>query len=169
MIIKLTTGTLAFLSLLQTGSVQYQDWRHSGSMYILTTPEGANLPATAAVENLPLLVRLDKDFFDFKQAQAKCEDLRFAAEGKALAYQIEAWDSANGTASIWLRVPRIKGNARQELKMFWGKADAKSESSGKAVFSGPCTPLRGHDRARACSSPYLQKEEQRNETADRRR
>ena len=23
---------------------QYQDWQHSGSLYILTTPEGANLP-----------------------------------------------------------------------------------------------------------------------------
>jgi len=70
-IIELTTRTLALLSLLQTGSVQYQDWRHSGSMYILATPEGANLPATSAVENFPLLVRMDKDFFDFKQAQAK--------------------------------------------------------------------------------------------------
>ena len=32
-------------------------------------------------------------------------------------------------------LPDIKGNARQEIKLFWGKADAASESNGKAVFN----------------------------------
>ena len=32
-------------------------------------------------------------------------------------------------------MPTIKGNARQEIKMYWGKADATSESSGSAVFN----------------------------------
>ena len=41
----------------------------------------------------------------------------------------------SGTASVWVRVPKITGNARQELKLFWGKPDAKPESSGKAVFN----------------------------------
>ncbi|MCX6874629.1 MAG: DUF2341 domain-containing protein [Verrucomicrobia bacterium] len=114
---------------------QYQGWQHSGSLAILTTPDGANLPAAAAEENFPLLVRLDQEWFDFSQAQAMGGDLRFAAAGKALAYQIDDWDAAAGTASIWVRVPSIKGNARQELKMFWGKADAPAESSGTAVFN----------------------------------
>jgi hypothetical protein len=114
---------------------QYSDWPHEGSLCILTTPEGANLPASASEENIPLLVRLSKETFDFGQARAKGEDIRFSAESKPLACQVEEWDAAKGTASIWVRIPVIKGNARQEIKMHWGKADAASESSGAAVFS----------------------------------
>ncbi|MEI6675705.1 MAG: DUF2341 domain-containing protein [Verrucomicrobiota bacterium] len=128
-------GTLAILALLQAAQAQFPDWQHSGSFHVLTTPEGANLPATAVEENFPLLVRLDKGVFDFKQAQAMGEDVRFAAGDKALAYQIENWDAVSGTASIWVRLPSIKGNSHQELKMFWGKTDAVSESNGKAVFN----------------------------------
>ena len=82
------------------------------------------------------LVRLHKDFFDFGQAKPKGEDLRFAtATGEALPYQIEQWDPAAGVASIWVRIPTIKGHARQEIKMYWGKADAASQSDGRAVFN----------------------------------
>ena len=114
----------------------YPGWKHTGSIIILTTPEGANLPASAVVEDFPLLVRLHKDFFDFTQAQANGGDLRFStADGKPLAYQIEEWDPKRGNASIWVRIPKIIGNDRQELKLHWGKADAKSESAGLAVFN----------------------------------
>ncbi|WP_439622437.1 DUF2341 domain-containing protein [Gemmata sp.] len=117
-------------------SADYPGWKHSGSVTVLTTPEGADLPAAAALEGFPLLVRLNKDFFDFSQARANGEDLRFAsAKGEPLAYQIEEWDAAKGTASVWVRVPKIQGNARQEIKLHWGRADAESESSGKAVFN----------------------------------
>jgi len=117
-------------------SAQYPGWQHSGSLAILTTPEGANLPATATEEGFPLLVRLNKDWFDFSQAKANGDDIRFASDaGTPLAYEIDEWDAAAGTASIWVRIPTIKGNARQEIKMFWGKADAKGESDGKAVFN----------------------------------
>ncbi|MCY3017703.1 MAG: DUF2341 domain-containing protein [Planctomycetota bacterium] len=115
---------------------QYPGWQHSGSLYILTTAEGANLPAAAAEDNFPLLVRLHKDFFDFSQAKGQGEDIRFSSgTGTPLVYQIEEWDAANGNASIWVRIPTIKGNARQEIKLHWGKADATSESNGSAVFN----------------------------------
>lgn len=135
---------------------QYAGWKHSGSVFVLTTPEGADLPASAAVENFPLLVRLHKDFFDFAQARPDGADVRFSsAKGDPLAYQIEEWDAKAGTASVWVRVPKVVGNARQELKLHWGKPDAKSESDGKAVFnesngylsvwhmSGPVTDAAG--------------------------
>ena len=114
----------------------YPAWQHSGVLTILTTPEGADLPVGTVTEGFPLLVRLHKDWFDFKQAKADGADLRFADHaGKALAYQVEEWDAAGGTASVWVRVPRIEGNARQAVRMHWGKADAASESNGKAVFN----------------------------------
>ena len=46
-------GMAMLAVLLPTASAQYQGWPHSGSLYILTTPDGANLPATAALEEFP--------------------------------------------------------------------------------------------------------------------
>ncbi len=114
---------------------QYPDWKNTGSLFLNTTLDGANLPAAASMEGFPVLVRLHKDFFNFAAAKANGDDVRFSADAKPLAYQIEQWDAANGTASIWVRVPKIAGNARQEIKMHWGKADAAGESNGKAVFN----------------------------------
>jgi len=132
---QMVVGAAMLLVSLAMVRAQYPGWQHEGSFHILTTPDGANLPATAAEENFPLLVRLNKESFDFTQAKATGEDIRFAAGGKPLAYQIEEWDATQGVASIWVRIPSIKGNARQEIKMYWGKADAPGESNGAAVFN----------------------------------
>ena len=119
----------------RSASAQYADWQYAGSMYILTTPEGANLPASASVTDFPLLVRLDKDFFDFTQARPKGEDIRFSTPaGKVLPHQIEQWDARKGSAIVWVRIPQITGNAIQEIKVYWGKASAACASNGKAVF-----------------------------------
>lgn len=114
----------------------YDDWKHSGSLWLLTTPDGADLPADAKVERFPVLVRLHQDFFDFAQAKPNGDDLRFSSStGERLAFQIEEWDPAKGVASVWVRVPLITGNSRQEIKLYWGNANAASESDGKAVFN----------------------------------
>ncbi|MGA2863714.1 MAG: DUF2341 domain-containing protein [Verrucomicrobiota bacterium] len=121
---------------LPEGSAPYPGWQHSGSIWVLTTPEGANLPAAFSETEFPLLVRLHKDFFDFSQAKANGEDVRFSTtKGTPLVYQIEEWDATKGTAGIWVRLPTIQGNARQEIRLHWGKADAASESSGPDVFN----------------------------------
>lgn len=114
----------------------YPGWQHSGTLMLLTTPEGAHLPEGAAVEEFPLLVRLDRDWFDSTQARPDGADVRFTtAEGAMLAHQIEAWDAAGGSASVWVRMPRIEGNARLALRLHWGKPDATNTSNGHAVFN----------------------------------
>ena len=129
-------AAVALLALSGSAIADYSTWKHSGSVFVLTTPDGADLPASAVVENFPLLVRLHKDFFDFSQARPDGADLRFSsAKGEPLAYQIEEWDAKSATACVWVRVPKIVGNARQEIKLHWGNADAKPESDGKAVFN----------------------------------
>ena len=119
----------------EKASAQYPGWQHTGSFFIVTTPDGASLPATASEEGFPVLVRFEKGQFDFTQAKADGGDIRFSSEGKPLAYQIETWDAGSQNACVWVRIPLIKGNAQQEIKLYWGKADASSESNGKAVFN----------------------------------
>jgi autotransporter-associated beta strand protein len=120
-----------------TVSVQtFAAWAHSGSMFILTTPAGANLPGGASVSDFPLLVRLNSNNFNFAQAQSDGRDIRFTtAAGAALPYQIEQWDQAGGKAAVWVRIPAITGNSTQEIVMYWGKSGVASASSGSSVFN----------------------------------
>ena len=134
--IRLLITLLVSLAGSSFAAVPYAEWPHTGSLYILTTPDGANMPAGAVEKDFPLLVRLHKDFFDFSQAKADGADVRFSTSaGAPLAFQIEDWDAAKGTASIWVRVPIIRGNEHQEIRVHWGKADAATESSRSAVFN----------------------------------
>ena len=116
--------------------VSYNAWLYSASLFILTTPDGANLAAGASEANFPLLVRLNAGNFNFTQAQANGSDIRFATvAGAPLSYQIEQWDSTAKTAALWVKIPSITGNARQEIKMYWGKTGVASESNGANVFN----------------------------------
>ncbi len=126
---------LLCIGFLPRASAQYEDWNHAGSLYLVTTPEGADLPASALEENFPLLVRLNRDFFDFSQAHPRGEDVRFSSNGNPLAYQIESWDPAEGNAAVWVRIPRIKGNDQQAIRMHWGNAKVSTEGRGERVFS----------------------------------
>lgn len=117
------------------GAEKLEEWRHSASLWILTTPEGAAMPAGATVEGFPLLVRLDDGNFRFEQARPEGADLRFTlADGTSLSHQLEEWDPAGRSASIWVRIPRIEGNAQQEIRMYWGHAVADPGGGGAGVF-----------------------------------
>lgn len=125
---------LVFSGCLSQAVAQYGDWKHSGSIYLVTTSAGANLPASALETNFPLLVRLNKNFFDFSQAKPRGEDICFSANGKPLVYQIERWDAVGGNADIWVRIPKIMGNDQQAITMHWGNGKIPSESNGDRVF-----------------------------------
>lgn len=83
MIKFISTGVVMLLLFFQMASAQYKDWKFSGSMYILTTPEGVAIPETASEANFPLLIRLNKDLFDFKQAKGAGEDIRLPEPNKS--------------------------------------------------------------------------------------
>ncbi|MEC8778319.1 MAG: DUF2341 domain-containing protein, partial [Verrucomicrobiota bacterium] len=123
-----------FVGFLAQVSAHYEDWKHSGSMYLVTDSAGADLPASAVEKNFPLLVRLNKEYFDFSQAKPQGEDIRFSSKSKPLDYQIERWDVKRGEADIWVRIPSIKGKDQQEIQMHWGNEKVTGESNGEQVF-----------------------------------
>lgn len=125
----------ACLAALECLSAPPDGWRHSGEVTILTTPDGADLPAGTRVRGFPLLVRLHGDSFPFAEARPDGADLRVASgEGQPLPHQIESWDAAGGAAAVWVRVPEIRGNDAQTLRLAWGRDDAPDVSDGRAVF-----------------------------------
>ena len=74
---------LAVVVVSGTAFGQYPGWKNTGSLFLNTTPDGANLPATASEEGFPVLVRLHKDFFNFAEAKPNGEDVRFSRRGSA--------------------------------------------------------------------------------------
>ncbi len=117
------------------GAERLTEWRHSASLWILTTPEGAAMPAGATFEGFPVLVRLDGGTFRFDEARADGADLRFSlGDGTVLSHQLEEWDPAARSASAWVRLPRIEGNAQQEIRIHWGNAGAEAGVRGAGVF-----------------------------------
>lgn len=115
---------------------QYNSWKHKGSFYILTNKDGVFLPSSSIEKNFPLLLRLNKDFFNFNEANKQGNDIRFSdVNANPLSYQIEEWDLLNKSAIIWIKIPEIKGDTIQRINIFWGNNNAKSESNGKAVFN----------------------------------
>jgi hypothetical protein len=122
-------------------------WRFSMIIYLNTTSSGANVAGT--VINFPVLVRLTKSNFDFNQAQAGGNDLRFTkSDNTALPYEIERWDATEGFAEVWVKIDTVYGNdSAQFISMYWGASTvgstgssqgsgtlAAAESNGAAVF-----------------------------------
>ena len=125
-------STKQYLVTVQT----YQAWSNSASFYVLTTTNGAYLPASALETNFPILLRLNATTFNFSQAQSTGADIRFTtASGTGLPYEIEQWDAVKKTATIWVLLPSIRGNTNQQLVMYWGNPTASSQSSGTSVFN----------------------------------
>ncbi len=115
-------------------AITYAGEGFTGKIYINTLTSGANI--TGMVTGFPLLVRLDKSYFDFSQTQQLGQDIRFVKpNGVALPYEIEQWDNVSGTAEIWVKVDTIRPlNDSQYIRMTWGNAAAVDSSNGSAVF-----------------------------------
>ena len=128
-------STLFLLAGISTVQAQFADWQYQAPIHILTTPEGADLADSVIVKDFPLLIRLDRDHFNFDQVQPAGEDIRFSSDGQALSYEIDHWDPKQGRAACWVRVPRIEGNAIQAIQLHWGNPNARSESDGTKVFN----------------------------------
>lgn len=117
-------------------AADFKEWKKSGVLWIDTTATGANLSEGVVVREFPLLVRITAEFFNFAEAQKNGEDLRFTtSDGRKLSYQIESWDATKMSATVWIRIPEIRGNSKQQLVAHWGNEMAESESSGSEVFS----------------------------------
>lgn len=112
----------------------WSQWAFSQSLTLDTSPTGADVDGT--VTGFPVLVRLVAPEFNFAGSQVRGRDLRFlGAADEVMPHHIEHWDSAGGSAAVWVRVGTLKGNtANQTLRMLWGNPLAPETGSGAKVF-----------------------------------
>jgi hypothetical protein len=109
-------------------------WRHEGLLTVNGATAGLN--PTDTLFDFPLLLRLTSTNFDFSSAKKKGEDLRIVKSNNVLvSFEIEQWDSANGTAAIWIKVDTLCGSSpEKEMHLYWGNKRGSTFSSGAAVF-----------------------------------
>lgn len=112
----------------------YTGWNFSQSIFLNTTPTGANV--SGDVTDFPLLIRLNSGNFNFNESTDQGSDLRFADEiGAPLKYEIENWDSVAEEAEVWVKIPVVYGNrSDQFITQYWGKNNATEWYFGEDVF-----------------------------------
>ena len=141
--------------------LRYDEWKHSGSLWLLTTPEGADLPASAVLEGVPLLVRLHKDFFDFRQALPQGEDLRFSLSNhQPLDFQIEDGMPKQASRAFGCECRRSRGTHGKNSKCIGATPTRKIRPLAKPCLmsrtdisaSGTCT-IRCATKSGRCPAP----------------
>ncbi|MEO7098362.1 MAG: DUF2341 domain-containing protein [Luteolibacter sp.] len=107
----------------------------------LDTAGAATAPGTASV-----LVRLHDGNFSFDSAAENGSDLRFiAADGKTpLSYQIESFDSMLHEGYVWVKLPDLKPDAKQNFYLYFGNPAPASAAPKATDAYDPETALVWH-------------------------
>jgi hypothetical protein len=117
-----------------TITIAFAEWAFSRRIALNTTSSGAGIPSD--IIGFPVLIRIDRNNFNFSEAKADGSDLRFAkSDGSPLPYEIERWDPVTELAEVWVRVDTVRGNdSTQSIMMYWGNPNASDGSNGVTVF-----------------------------------
>lgn len=110
--------------------------RFNDSGYVIINSSGSGISSNAILVDFPLLLRLDKENFDFSQALPQGDDIRFSkTDGASLSFEIEQWDTLAKKAAVWIRIDTIYGKrTEQRFVIKWGDSAVQSRSSGEEVF-----------------------------------
>ena len=111
----------------------YSLWSNTLSIKLNTTAGGANIANT--ITGIPVLVRLRSPTIAFGQCLPDGRDLRFAnSKGIHLPFEIERFDPNAQIADVWVLVDTVKGNDSTFLSVYWGNANAATQSMSSTVF-----------------------------------
>ncbi len=121
------------------------DWPYRKALTIDTTPTGANVPVE--VDSVPVLIRLHTGNFGyFLDVAEDARDLRFFAgdDTTALKFHVEKFDPINEMALIWVQVPKLLANSKDNrLWMYYGNRAATSAGDPAGTY-GPQQTLVYH-------------------------
>lgn len=117
------------------------DWAYRKPITIDAGPQGGNIAADAG--RMPVLLRLHTGNFSFESVNETGADLRFVAgdDKTVLNHQIEQFDPLLGIALVWVDVPAVAANGKQQIWMYYGNRKAPASSNGQRVFDPDYTAV----------------------------
>lgn len=111
------------------------EWKQRVKIGLNTSPDG--LPIAAAVDSVPVLVRLHTGNFQFVEAKPDGTDLRFiSADDKTpLKYHIEKFDGLNELALIWVQLPKLAAGSKTDfIWLYYGNPGAAAGDDAKGSY-----------------------------------
>ena len=102
------------------------EWPQRTKIALDTTATG--LPIAAAVDSVPVLIRLHTGNFQFVEAKADGSDLRFIAgdDKTPLKHHIEKFDGLNELALVWVQVPKLTPGSKADfIWLYYGNPNAR--------------------------------------------
>ncbi len=112
-----------------------EDWKQRTRVALDTSAQG--VPIGAAVDMVPVLVRLHTGNFSFLDARPDGADLRFIAsdDKTPLKFHIERFDGLNELAFVWVQVPRLEAGKKDAfLWLYFGNEKAVPAGDAKASY-----------------------------------
>ncbi len=109
-------------------------WKHHRTA-VIHTQNAVKL--SGHLVHFPLLVRLNKNDFEFDEFQNAGADLLFTKpNGTILPHEIEFWSADEGKADVWVRIDTIHADRHfQELVMYWGNPSSATTNGKSEVFA----------------------------------
>jgi biopolymer transport protein ExbB len=112
-----------------------EKWQYRTQISFDTSAAGADVQENLA--SFPILVRLHSGNFNFANGKSNGEDIRFVSSdgNEVLKHHIELFDSIDEIALLWVKVPRLSGDANEEfIWMYYGFEEAKGGQDGKGTY-----------------------------------
>lgn len=119
----------------QAQAVWNADWPKRVKIGINTSTDG--VAVTEATQAVPVLLRLHSGNFPFLDARADGADLRLVAgdDTTPLKFHIEKFDGVNELALIWVQLPVLNPNSKNEhIWVYYGNANAAPGSDPKGTY-----------------------------------
>jgi VCBS repeat-containing protein len=94
-----------------------------------------NQDQTSALNNFPVMVKLNSSRVNYSDIKANGDDLRFYDSAcNLIPYEIERWNTA-GDSTVWVKVPTIAASSNSSfIWMSYGKASATNAQNKTAVW-----------------------------------
>ncbi|MFH2067512.1 MAG: DUF2341 domain-containing protein [Pseudomonadota bacterium] len=114
-----------------------EEWQYRKKVTFDTSPTGSDIQEN--LTDVPLLVKLHSGNFNFTNAREGGEDIRFVSgdDQTLLKHHIEAFDSLEEIALVWVRIPSLSGGGNQDfLYLYYGNAEAVGGQDSGSTY-GP--------------------------------
>jgi len=101
------------------------------------TIDSSLVSGSTNLTDFPLLVNLSSDSDLQSNALSNADDIVFTSDDgeTILDYEIESYNSSNGSLQAWIRIPSLSYNADTDIFMYYGNSGATNQENAAGVWA----------------------------------